>query len=832
VFVYPAMEVQSHNWGYLFQGPVAPVTPVLNLVVPGTALLPDPVLVVVYQFTVQRSGDLTNAVAVDAVVTPGGSPVPPGSFVGDAYPVVHVVVPAGQASATASFQLAAQGHPAADQTVLLTLANPSGAVLGGVISAVLTLAGQSIPTQDIVAVTVSDTSWQVDQSYSEHTAMVARTNAGGVYLAGTSVRLALAGTGTNPLVAADIEGGLTNQVVAFPAGVTGVAVVVATLPNPVSPSPDKTGRLSLSSPVGAQLSPTDAQVDVALTAPGSVTGPPPPPPPGVLPPEYTDPNLTGMTAQGAACTTWAQLDAAAKLISGTAACKTKFVQLAASYSDTASRNLGYDGWTEGSGAAQRFYPLYIVGPAGSIGDRSAIASLPHFRHFTMTGATWVWLHGLAAEFPMASGYQADTTPAIDLGGSTDCFVTRCWLDAPQGVYSDTAVRPRIGGNDFYGTVKNITPNDWFTQMRLDQGGSTWTGPKGQKRTIAALIYQNFHGRCRPALMAPSGNPYGTACMYSGDGNAPDPGVFDTYPAAPWDLNTRESWYFNNLIFMDSNYLIYTKGVINIWRNRAVSTGVWNEADTWDGAARTGVRPRGNAFHYIATRGGNITSTRLASGYPTGFTPSAASASIKYNSCEGSAGHSDLQGWNHTIEFNDWGDVPVNLWMHCHADDDPPGVKHTKTLLATSFARFRGNKNGNYQLGSSRGDGRYRYYAAMLDLAWEAEGDGGGEGNSSWTWETSYTASGTGTIAYDLSGQAVAWTGGGLNRDRLQIKFGSGDSFHVACAAGQLSKQPTTAAVRRLTTAYRNGRYAGEFTKGRKGITTKDGLTWDNIGNGA
>jgi hypothetical protein len=470
--------------------------------------------------------------------------------------------------------------------------------------------------------------------------------------------------------------------------------------------------VAISAPVNCQLS-TATQVDVAIPHGTIVIITP-----GILPPQYTDPNFTGMSAYSTASITTpitnrADLLAAAAALSNNVLCKTKYIELATTFNDTGTMALPYKGYVSGG----KIYPLIIRSVLANIGDRTKKDNLANFRHITTNNAQWLWLYGLATEFPLTAdavdyASQHDNTEAINLDGSTDCLVTRCWLDAPQGIYSTTAVRPRIGANDFYGTVYD--GNIWQTQLRCHQAGKFRTQ---QQRTIRAWMYQNFHGHVRhPHMVVKQGGgkgEAGTAGFYTGDGVEPDPPIDLPYPENPYDLNLRESWYFNNLLLLNHQYLIYSKAALNIWRNRCVSIVEWTDDD---------VSPRGNAYHYIAVRGGNITGKPLGpAGYPTEV------ATVKYNSTEGANGHSDLQGWNIDYEFNDWHNIQFNIYMHCD--------KLPKTLLGGTHINFRGNKNGNYIIGNSRADGGYAYYAPVKDLNWEYEGEGVAADAPTWKWAT-------------------------------------------------------------------------------------------------
>jgi hypothetical protein len=524
--------------------------------------------------------------------------------------------------------------------------------------------------------------------------------------------------------------------------------------------------------------------------------------PRVLPPEYLDPNFAGMAAYSPAPTDPTSLRAACAAISGSAQCATTYIELAPTFAGgTGTIALGYKGYVKNPGkASQLIYPLVVCSPRAAIGDRTKLAQLGHFRHLDLNGAQWLWVHGLATEYPLTAGtppVQPDITPAIDLDGSTDCFVTRCWLDAPCCIHTQNAVRPRVGGNDLYGTPDVVGNTNWITTFYSELNGGPHTAVK---RTLTAHIYQNFFGMLRPPALEPGsggGGPVDTSgSFYAGNGVAPDQGYEGTYPAQPYDLNWRESWFFNNLIMTTKDYLIYNKNICNLYRNRVVSLKNW-----------TDITGTGNAFHLIAARGGNVIGDNAGT-----------TCAFKYNVIEADrtpAAHCDIQGWKTTWKFNDFGGNQVNIYMHCGRTGRTPSGKVYKTLLAGSYSRFVGNIGGVYVVGNSRADAGYSYYAPVLDCRWE------GESGGAWVWE----GTDAGVVA-SPNGTTIVWGIDGKNTETFRLTF-PGDTAKVGCAPGQLTRAAGTVETAEMTLAYAgNG-----FTKAEKGIASQEGLVWDYVGDG-
>jgi hypothetical protein len=782
---YPTVATQLINRNPNKKKKPNPRLATLTLSVPFVDIPNDPANQINYSFAVLRQGgNVGVSDAVYAVVPAAGSGIPAAYF-GGSYPTGPVHFVDGQGQQTCIISVPPGPDLAADTFAHIVLSGFVNCTPGPVTDVTIRAPGAVATPDYVVSVTmpivVLTRDDLIDEAYS---VVVTRVRADGDYSQACSVQLVLTGSGAHPIQGSDLTGGLLNTTVNFGAGDTEKDFTI-TVKAGADPTTDLTGDVAISAPSGCKISPTAASVAVKIPQASIIS-------PDVLPPEYLDPDFTNLTPYGAACTLWSQVQTQCADLSNNPLCKTKYVKLAASYVDTVIRNFNYKGYVDP--VTKLIYPLIVTGDITKANSRAPadINNRPHFNAgTTLNGAVWLWLYALAAEYPFSGGFQPNTAAAVNMDNSTDCLVTRCWLDAPCAIMSGggnttkAAVRPRVGGNDCYGTWNGGSPQPWTTKLRFVFSGKTTAT---QDRTLRAYIYQNFLGNCRAPFEAHDA----TACFYAGEGLSPALSEPVDYPNAPYDLNWRESWFFNNLIMSTANYLIYNKHACNVWRNRVVSINNW-----------TDITGTGSPFHLIACRGGNWTG-----------------GTVKYNVVEASGGHNDLQSWWGTAEFNDWGGQPVNVFIHCNDPSKLADGRFSKTLLAASHWRFRSNKNGKYQIGTARPDAGYQYYAPIIDTSWE------GEVGCTWNWEATYTITGVGTTTYNPSGTPLAWGVNGKNTETGQIKF-PGDTFKTVAAAGQLTKSGTSTAVRQLTDATA----ANGFTKAEKGIVSQEGLVWDGIGTG-
>jgi hypothetical protein len=148
-----------------------------------------------------------------------------------------------------------RGQPGADQFATLALLNPSGCTLGSPVSASLRLPGKVIPAQDQVSVACPDTSWTVDAATHDHLVTVTRSNSPRHLPRRIAGDAGARRDGRQPIVAADISGGLLNTTVVFAAGETSKPY---TDHHAGGHRPDgrQDGRVAISAPVGGQLAAT------------------------------------------------------------------------------------------------------------------------------------------------------------------------------------------------------------------------------------------------------------------------------------------------------------------------------------------------------------------------------------------------------------------------------------------------------------------------------------------------------------------------------------------------------------------------------------------------
>lgn len=320
-------------------GGVRVLQPHVALSVPWSEVDGDPATAVSYAFDIVTSGDTGAVRTVRWDVVPAAlNPITADRFQGGVYPGATVDIPAGQQSVTVGLTLAALADPPASLFGLLVLSAPVGCQIStGHGAWPFDLKGSIVAADAILAVDVPITRWTKDAAaLSQFTINVLRT---GNTTVSCSATLAVAGTGTVPMVGADFVGGLLSTTVNFNPGDTLVPLTV-TLPAGAAPASDHTGQVSLSAPTGCKIDPTAASVAVVIPHALIVN-------PGVLPPEYTDPDFTGMTAVSPAPTTWTALQTAAAALSGTAQCKTKYIELAATFDyGTVVRDLSWSGYVD------------------------------------------------------------------------------------------------------------------------------------------------------------------------------------------------------------------------------------------------------------------------------------------------------------------------------------------------------------------------------------------------------------------------------------------------------------------------------------------------------
>jgi hypothetical protein len=429
----------------------------------------------------------------------------------------------------------------------------------------------------------------------------------------------------------------------------------------------------------------------------------PEPPAEALPPVEADPDLSGMTAYQPEPGTPGELTAALNALSGKPACADTYIRCKGGLALTGTYVISQRGHADG--------PLIVTAPAATIGVREP-GPKPSLKHVKITGSN-VWLHGFAAELP-----PADIMPAVTIDdGAADVRVTRCWLDAPCGGHVNAAVRFDVFANDFHGEAA-----EWCSQF---SARVMKTGPLPEDGRIA----RNYFSQAKDIGAGAQG-----ACCYTGDGVSNPNGD----KAQPYDRNMRSTVFYENYIRSQRKYLVYHKHAMDVVRNKVVS--VMKDADH---------EGTGNAYHVLASRGGNWCGGRWA-----------------YNVCRaGPNAHCDVQGWGGVAEHNDFGGVAVNVWCGLGQPDG-------KSLMGANDWTFTGNEGGKYQVGTVR-NGAYSLQWPLEDVTWD------GEAGASWRWEGSAPE---GSSYKPSGGPEVPWGADGTNSQKLVYREGGADKTAVAVGA--------------------------------------------------
>jgi hypothetical protein len=431
-----------------------------------------------------------------------------------------------------------------------------------------------------------------------------------------------------------------------------------------------------------------------------------------LPPVEADPDLSGMTAYQPEPGTPGELTAALNALSGKPACGDTYIRCKGSLALTGTYVISQQGHADG--------PLIVTAPAATVGEREP-GPKPSLKHVKITGSN-VWLHGFAAELP-----PSDIMPAVLIAdGSQDVRVTRCWLDAPCGVHVDAAVRFDVFANDFYGAAA-----DWCSQFSARVMKS---GPLPEDGRVG----RNYFSQLKDIGAGAEG-----ACCYTGDGVQNPSGD----KARPFDRNMRSTVFYENYVRSQRKYLVYHKHAMTVLRNKLVSVAKHSDHEG-----------TGNAYHVLASRGGNWCGGRWA-----------------YNVLRaGPNAHCDVQGWDGVVEHNDFGGCIVNIWAGMDQADG-------KSLLGANGWSFVDNEGGKYQVGTTR-DGTYWLAWPLEDVTWE------GEVGASWRWEG---AAPDGSSYQPSGGPEVPWGADGTNSQKLVYREGGADK--VAVAVGALRRVDETGA---------------------------------------
>jgi hypothetical protein len=285
-------------------------------------------------------------------------------------------------------------------------------------------------------------------------------------------------------------------------------------------------------------------------------------------------------------------------------------------------------------------------------------------------------------------------------------VTRCWLDAPCGVHVEAAAGFRVFANDFLRRGRR-----WCSQF---SAVVTKTGPLPEDGRIG----RNYFSQLKDIGASAQG-----ACCYAGDGVQNPSGD----KSIPYDRNMRTTVFYENYIRSQRKYLVYHKHAMMVLRNKLVS--VAKDADH---------EGTGNAYHVLASRGGNWCGGRWA-----------------YNVLRaGSGAHCDVQGWGGVAEHNDFGGCVVNVWAGMDQADG-------KALLGANGWSFVDNEGAKYQVGTTR-NGAYWLEWPLEGVTWE------GEVGASWRWEASAPE---GSSYKPSGGPEVPWGADGTNSQKLVYREG-------------------------------------------------------------
>jgi hypothetical protein len=294
-------------------------------------------------------------------------------------------------------------------------------------------------------------------------------------------------------------------------------------------------------------------------------------------------------------------------------------------------------------------------------------------------------------------------------------VTRCWLDAPCGVHVDAAARFRVFANDFYGAA----PSGARSSRRV----VTKSGPLPEDGRIARNYFSQLKdigagARARAATRA-------TGCRTR------------TATRRGRTTATCEHGVLRELHPSQRKYLVYHKHAMTVLRNKIVSVAKNGDHEG-----------TGNAYHVLASRGGNWCGGRWA-----------------YNVCRaGPNAHCDVQGWDGVAEHNDFGGVVVNVW--CGMDQ-----KDGKSLLGANAWTFTATRAASTRSG--------RRATAPTGSQWPLEGvSWEGEVGASWRWEGSAPE---GSSYKPSGGPEVPWGADGTNSQKLVYREGNTDKTAVAWA---------------------------------------------------
>jgi hypothetical protein len=183
--------------------------------------------------------------------------------------------------------------------------------------------------------------------------------------------------------------------------------------------------------------------------------------PGYTP--WSDPDLTGLTeitANGAA----ALNSLKTQFGNGTYKSSTHYIGMTGD-----ARGYDFSGWNFGT--ADNPLVIMAAAPAG----RRSWAGRPDLGGCKLTSTTtWLWLYQLKLSQPSPGG--GNNGPAALYDDGNNCLVTRCLIDAPQGIKCQTTNNAWHGFNDFTGRCQDAKGDHNEAQHYLNF--SKTTRPKG------------------------------------------------------------------------------------------------------------------------------------------------------------------------------------------------------------------------------------------------------------------------------------------------------------------------------------------------------------------
>lgn len=214
----------------------------------------------VFQFTVTRTGDLTEASSVTFdVVGIGEAPADAADFRGGVLPSGTVSFAPGEASQTITLLIASDRTIEADESFAVRLSHPEGAVLGVTGEAVATILNDDAPPQ--LAISAIDD--QIAEGDDGETMFYFRVSRSGSLEGSSTVHYAVSGDGDHAADAADFaDGALPSGAVTFSAGETEQLIRIVVSRDRLI-EPDEHFAVTLSAPENGEVKVATASATIA-----------------------------------------------------------------------------------------------------------------------------------------------------------------------------------------------------------------------------------------------------------------------------------------------------------------------------------------------------------------------------------------------------------------------------------------------------------------------------------------------------------------------------------------------------------------------------------------